>query len=110
MSASWSAVRDYRAAEEGNESLEGGRLPGSALCGTEAAWAGLLGQSGAGERQRLVGQPVRDFEGGPGGLTEIPPVGEEVVEAHLQSLTASGRPQRALEGVLQDAWLVERGP
>jgi hypothetical protein len=44
-----------RAAEEGDQSLDGRGLFGDDLDRAEATWAGLLGQLGTGERQRLFG-------------------------------------------------------
>lgn len=51
-------------AEEGDQSLDGRGISGDALGRAEAARAGLPGQLGSGEGQRLFGQIFRQ----PGGV------------------------------------------
>ena len=75
----------------------------------ESTWAGLLGQLGADEGQRLLGHIIRQLSGLPRGLSEVPPVGEQVVQTDLQSLGAGSRPERAAIGAFEDSRLLERG-
>src|SRR6266699_3364305 len=69
------------------------------------AWSGQLGTD---EGQRLVGQIIRQLAGLSRGLSEVPAVGEEVVETDLQSLGSGGRPDRAVIAAFENSRLVER--
>jgi hypothetical protein len=83
---------------------------GMIWAGAEATWAGLLGQLGADEGQRLFGQFIRQLGGSPGGLGEVPAVGEEVVETDLRSFAADGRAEWAVMRPFEDSRLDERRP
>ena len=69
------------ASEEGDQSLDGGRIVGDHLSRAESTWPGLLGQVDAHELQRLLGQVSRQLDGLPRRLSQVPAVGQEVVEA-----------------------------
>jgi len=71
----------------------------------EATCAGLVGQLGADEGERLL----RQLGGLPCGLGEVPAVGEQVVETDLQSFGAAGRPERPVIAAFEDSRLIERG-
>lgn len=68
------------ASEEGDQSLDGGRIVRDHLSRAESTWAGLLGQLDAHELQRLLGHIIRQLDGLPRGLSQVPAVVEEVVE------------------------------
>ncbi len=105
----WSATRVDRAAEEGDQSLDSGTTLSDDLGRAEATCAGLVGQLGADEGERLLGQIIRQLGGLPCGLGEVPAVGEQVVETDLQSFGAGGRPERTVIAAFEDSRLIERG-
>ena len=92
-----------RAAEKGHQPLDGSGPFGDDLGRAKATGAGLLGQLGTGERQRLFGEMIRQVDGLLRGLREVPAMGEEVVEPDPQSLGTGGGPKRAAVGPLEDA-------
>ena len=75
----------------------------------EAARAGLVGQLTADKGEGLFGQILRQRDGLPGRLSEVPAMSEQVVQPDLQSLRAGGRAEGPVLGAFEDSGPVERG-
>lgn len=87
-----------RASEKGDQLVDGGRTGGERLSWVESTRARSIQEVVADEGQRLLGDVIgQQFNGLPGGLSEIPAVGEEIVEADLQSFGSGGHPERTAE-------------
>jgi hypothetical protein len=107
-------ARAGAAAEEGDQPVDGRCVLGGGLGRAESARARLCRELNSGESQRLLGQVLREHSRLAGCLSEIPAVGQQIVETNLQKLFARGSPQGAPEAAFENPGLIEhslqRGP
>ena len=92
------------AGREGRQPVDGGCVVCDRLRIGESSGAGLAGQLGPDERERLLGEIVGQPGRNAGGLGKVPPVREQVRDAPLQAAGAGGNARRRRLASLQDPW------